>query len=245
MFITHERDVVAVDLVGRTSKLLIGPSSGSALLGHNVAYFRTGHAPGHVHVTEEEVFYVADGDGEVWIEGTPYQLRAGTAVHTPQGVVHNIHTTSAKPLRLLGLFSPHAVPGAYPNLPPLSRDLDIPPANRAPFIAYEDERPRLEDGTVPLIRTERVEVTIRRLPGGAQHDIAASGRDLVIHVLGGTGVVQEGAQVTAIEPGTAILLTGREAASLSTDVQMRLLEARTTGWQPADASERSHQNDDR
>jgi uncharacterized cupin superfamily protein len=241
MFITHERDAVAVELVGRSSKLLIGPASGSAMISHNVAYFVTGHAPGHVHLVEEEVFYVAAGEGEVWIEGTPYHLRPGTAVHTPQGVVHNIHTTSREPLRLLGLFSPHAVPGAYANLPPQSRDLDAPPTNRVSFVVYEDERSTSADDGGILLRTERIEVAIQRLATGGELELAASGRDLVVHVLEGTGALRYGPTATPVETGTAFLLTDLDAATLHADTPMCLLEARATGWRPSDTIGGPHQ----
>jgi quercetin dioxygenase-like cupin family protein len=138
VFVINERSVEPTQLAGRTSKTLISAANGSGIITHNTAVFAEGHAPGHVHRVEDEVFFVNAGEGEVWIEGVPYGLRAGTAVHTASELVHNIH--AAAPLHLLGFMVPHTVPGSYADVPPLSRDLDKPPENRASFVVYADER---------------------------------------------------------------------------------------------------------
>jgi mannose-6-phosphate isomerase-like protein (cupin superfamily) len=134
MFLIHESDVEPSELEGRTTFLLVSRSSGSRTLTHNVSYFQPGHAPGHVHDPEEEVFYVDEGEGEVWIDGVPFGLEPGTAVHTPTKVEHNVHVTGDVPMRIIGSFSPHVVPGSYPNLPARSYDLLEPPSTEAEFV---------------------------------------------------------------------------------------------------------------
>src|SRR5712692_1498773 len=124
IFLIHESDAEPYQLVGRTTRLLVGESSGSRTVTHNVSYFHPGHAPGHVHDPEEEVFYVDEGVGEVWIDGVPFALRPGTVVHTPMGVEHNIHVTGSTQMRIIGSFSTHVIPGRYLNLPPRSQHLD-------------------------------------------------------------------------------------------------------------------------
>lgn len=220
MYLTHERDVPATQLIGRSTHLLIDARSGSTHLTHNVSYFAPGHAPGHVHDPEEEVFYVDAGSGEVWIDGIPYALQPGTTVHTPQRVEHNVHVASSVPMRIIGSFSPHVVPGSYPNLPPRSRDLPYPPNERSDrVIAVADDH----DG--PVITTDRVHLERRRTEGATS--IAADGHDLVVHVLRGTGRIETPTTTATLGPGSVVLLTAAEQATIQPAGTMAWLAVRS------------------
>ena len=240
VFVINERSVEPTQLAGRTSKTLISAANGSGIITHNTAVFAEGHAPGHVHRVEDEVFFVNAGEGEVWIEGVPYGLRAGTAVHTASELVHNIH--AAAPLHLLGFMVPHTVPGSYADVPPLSRDLDKPPENRASFVVYADERSVPGEPRSELLATERVTVALVLASPGSDVTYGAYGRDLIVHVLEGGGEVRvvapltegaDGGDAGTVDAGSAILLTGDEVAVLSAREDMRLLEVRATEWAPA------------
>ena len=222
MFLIHESDVEPTELEGRTTYLLVSRSSGSRSLTHNVSYFRPGHAPGHVHDPEEEVFYVDAGEGEIWIDGIPYRLGPGTAVHTPTGVEHNVHATGDVPMRIIGSFSPHVVPGSYPNLPPRSHDLKQPPSAEATFVV----RANLGDagGAQSLISTERMTLRLRTLPAGERWQVVTKQRDQILHVLAGRARMAVGHAVYQLRAGSVVVMTCDEAGELTADEPTRLLD---------------------
>ncbi|MDP9301822.1 MAG: cupin domain-containing protein, partial [Actinomycetota bacterium] len=206
--------------------LLIGASSGSRAITHNVSYFPHGHAPGHVHDPEEEVFYVDEGTGEVWIAGVPYALGPGTTVHTPMGVEHNVHVTSELPMRIIGNFSPHVIPGRYPDLPPRSKDLPEPPQTEAAFVvrAAGGEAP-----WEPLVQTERMSVGLRLIDAGRSFHLDAGDTDLLLHVLSGSGRLRVTDATYRVRRSSVVLLVAGESASLEADGPIRALEVRGVG----------------
>jgi quercetin dioxygenase-like cupin family protein len=226
VFLIHESDAEPYELKGRTTRLLIGASSGSRALTHNVSYFPHGHAPGHVHDPEEEVFYVDDGTGEVWIEGVPYGLAPGTTVHTPMGVEHNVHVTSEGSMRIIGNFSPHVIPGRYPDLPPRSTDLPEPPRTKADFVV----RAAGGDGAwQSLLQTDRMNVGLRLISSDTPLVLDAADADLLVHVLSGSGRLRATDATYRVRRGSVVLLVAGEAANLEADGSMRMLEVRGVG----------------
>ena len=222
MFLIHESDVEPSELEGRTTYLLVGPSSGSRTLTHNVSYFRPGHAPGHVHDPEEEVFYVDEGEGEVWIDGVPFRLEPGTAVHTPSKVEHNVHVTGSVPMRIIGSFSPHVVPGSYPNLPARSHDLSEPPSNEASFVVRANQPDNNHDRSI--IATERMILRLRTIEPGDSWEIVAGGRDQIAHVLSGEARIAAGAAAYRLRRGSVVVLTGDERALVTAIEVARVLD---------------------
>ena len=62
--------------------------------------------PQHIHKTEEEAFYVLEGEvnvlvGERTIHGTP-----GSFVLIPRGTIHTFFKAGSEPAKLLAIFSP-------------------------------------------------------------------------------------------------------------------------------------------
>jgi mannose-6-phosphate isomerase-like protein (cupin superfamily) len=225
MFLIHESDVEPSELEGRTTFLLVGRSSGSRTLTHNVSYFRPGHAPGHVHDPEEEVFYVDEGEGEVWIDGVPFRLEPGTAVHTPTKLEHNVHVTGTVPMRIIGSFSPHVVPGSYPNLPARSYDLPEPPSNEAEFVVRTN---RIGQMDRPIIATDRMVLRLRAIAAGEGRQLKAGGRDQIVHVLAGRATIAVGDAVYRLRRGSVVVLSGRDAAVLAALEATLVLEVTST-----------------
>jgi quercetin dioxygenase-like cupin family protein len=60
----------------------------------------------HVHRTQEETFYVLEGECEWRIGEQLVRATAGTFVFIPPGVPHNIGNASDKPARMLMTVSP-------------------------------------------------------------------------------------------------------------------------------------------
>jgi quercetin dioxygenase-like cupin family protein len=229
--VVHEKDLPVQSLVGRKSVVLLGEGSGSELLTHSVAYFDVGHAPGHTH-TSDEVFFVHQGSGEVWLDGIPFALRPGAVVHTPGHIEHSVHTVSEEPIRLVAFACPHMVPGSYSDMAPRSRDLAEVPVATSPLVTYAPEDPSTRRVIGLSVKTDRINVAVRWLAAGQTDEIAALGRDVAINVLDGTGEVTHLGQSTPVLPGTAILLTGAESVVVGATTDLRLIEGRTTGWQP-------------
>ena len=229
MFLIHESDVEPTELEGRTTFLLVSRSSGSRTLTHNVSYFRPGHAPGHVHDPEEEVFYVDEGEGEVWIDGVPFRLAPGTTVHTPTKVEHNVHVTGHVPMRIIGSFSPHVVPGSYPNLPARSHDLPEPPSNEADFVVHVIPTDSTDRA---LISTDRMTLRLRTIDAGDIWQLQAGGRDQIVHVLAGRATVAAGNAVYRLRRGSVVVLTGTDEAVLKASEATRALDVRSLEANP-------------
>lgn len=228
MFLIHESDVEPTELEGRTTFLLVSQSSGSRTLTHNVSYFRPGHAPGHVHDPEEEVFYVDEGEGEIWVDGVPFRLEPGTAVHTPMNVEHNVHVTGDLPMRIIGSFSPHVVPGSYPNLPARSHELPEPPTNVTEFVvrANPTEAAELADG--PLIATQRMMLRLRTLAAGDRWPVRAERRDQIVHMLAGRATIAVANAAYRLRRGSVALLTDDEEAVVTALEPARVLDVVST-----------------
>lgn len=75
-----------------------------------------GRAPDHFH-TYDEVIYILDGRGVLYVEGEEAELRPGSCVHLPARVVHCLANTGESELRLLGVFRPAGSPAEayYPD----------------------------------------------------------------------------------------------------------------------------------
>jgi len=115
-----------------------------------VAYyaFEPGQHSGLHADDAEELIYVADGEGEVFVSGVQRRLEAGGFVHIPKAVEHDIYAYGDVALRLLSFYpsarvesrytemllpfhdhvlaSDIAVPGVMPQLEELDFD-DLPP----------------------------------------------------------------------------------------------------------------------
>jgi uncharacterized cupin superfamily protein len=75
-----------------------------------------GRAPDHFH-TYDEVIYVLEGEGRLFIGGEEAPLRPGSCVHLPSRLVHCLANTGDTELRLLGVFRPAGSPAEayYPD----------------------------------------------------------------------------------------------------------------------------------
>ena len=112
----HESEVEAVQLPGRDLKAIIGPRDfgPASNMCFGVAEFPMHqHAPGHVHLAQEEILYVLTGEGEFYFDGVPEAVRPGTCIYVPSGVEHSIKNTGDEVLKVIYVFSPPVVQGSY------------------------------------------------------------------------------------------------------------------------------------
>jgi quercetin dioxygenase-like cupin family protein len=105
-------------LPGRDWYYLLGPlNSGAQNLTFGLAEFPSGTlAAPHVHQGEEEIIYILSGRGAAIAGEEETRLAPGVAVFIAPGLTHQIRVDGPEPLRLVTLFSPPVMPGAYdPN----------------------------------------------------------------------------------------------------------------------------------
>jgi putative monooxygenase len=102
-------------LPGRDWFYLLGPQNSSAKnLVFGLAEFPAGTlAAAHVHAAEEEVIYILAGRGAILAGEQEIDLAPGVAIYIPPGLTHQIRAGEPEPLKLVTLFSPPVVPGAY------------------------------------------------------------------------------------------------------------------------------------
>jgi quercetin dioxygenase-like cupin family protein len=115
-----------------------------------VAYFA--FEPGQhsgLHADDaEEVIYVADGEGEIFISGRQEKLEAGGFRFVPKGVQHDIYAHGDVTLRLLSFFPSARVASTYTEmLLPfgeylISSDMP-PPMPQIQEISFDDLPPEL------------------------------------------------------------------------------------------------------
>ena len=60
----------------------------------------------HVHATEDEAWYVIDGELRFSLDGTLHSATAGAFVFVPRGSPHCFQNVGSAPARLLVLFTP-------------------------------------------------------------------------------------------------------------------------------------------
>lgn len=62
--------------------------------------------PAHCHPKEEEVIYVIEGHGRVFVEGELAELEPGCAVLFPPGAVHMVRNSGKEPMKIICFFTP-------------------------------------------------------------------------------------------------------------------------------------------
>ncbi len=101
---------------GRQFLLGVTPDCGCAAVTQFVGLVPPGRAPDHFH-TYDEVIYVLEGEGTLFIGDEEADLRPGSCVHLPARLVHCLANTGETELRLLGVFRPAGSPAEayYPD----------------------------------------------------------------------------------------------------------------------------------
>ncbi len=102
-------------LPGRDWFYLLGPQNSAARnLVFGLAEFPAHTlAAAHVHAAEEEIIFILSGAGAILAEEQEIALDPGVAIFIPPGLMHQIRADGPEPLKLITLFSPPVVPGAY------------------------------------------------------------------------------------------------------------------------------------
>ena len=111
----HVDTCTVYNLPGRDWYYMLGPQNCQTRnLTFGLAEFPSGTlAAPHTHETQEEIIYILAGEGAIITDGETVRLEPGLAVFIPPGLPHRIRADGQEPLKLVTLFSPPVVPGAY------------------------------------------------------------------------------------------------------------------------------------
>lgn len=84
--------------------------------------------PPHIHHSEDEVFYLLEGELELTVEGRASVVGAGTFVNIPKGTLHTFRNAGTRPARFLGMVAPGGFEGFFEEVGEPARDGSSPPA---------------------------------------------------------------------------------------------------------------------
>ncbi len=113
--VVQERNCRVINLPGRDWFYLLGPQNSDAKnLAFGLATFPPdSNAPAHTHDAQEEIIFILSGHGRFVSAERTAALEPGTAIFIPPGLQHQIVVTGGETLKLVTVFSPPVVPGAY------------------------------------------------------------------------------------------------------------------------------------
>ena len=111
----HVKDCTVYHLPGRDWFYLLGPQNCQTKnLTFGLAEFPGGTlAAMHTHDTQEEILYTLSGVGTILTGEQEVRMEPGLAVFIPTGLPHQIRVDGEEPLKVVTLFSPPVIPGAY------------------------------------------------------------------------------------------------------------------------------------
>ena len=111
-----------------------GEATGGALVLLENLTAPGGGPPPHVHLGEDEFFYVLDGDFEIRIGDTTHAVGPGGFAFVPRGTVHNFRNRGDAPARILVGFTPGGIEGFF----------------------REAGRPAADDGPAPAVDADEI-----------------------------------------------------------------------------------------
>lgn len=118
--IIHYSEVELKRLEGRDMRLVIAENTlGAREMSGGIIWLKPGGVtkPCHAHLKEEEIIYVVDGEGEVWVDGETAPVKTGDFVLFPKGLRHMLRNSGDAIMEVLFIFSPATDPSKY-NLYP-------------------------------------------------------------------------------------------------------------------------------
>jgi quercetin dioxygenase-like cupin family protein len=130
-----------------------------------VAYyiFEPGRHSGLHSDNAEEVVYVADGEGEIFVSGKQVKLEPGEFVVIPQGVEHDVYAYGGTELRLLSYFPAAVVQSTF-------QDPVMPMADTVVSSNMFSGGPVIREITADELPPE-----LQHLTGGAEEELPPGG----------------------------------------------------------------------
>jgi mannose-6-phosphate isomerase-like protein (cupin superfamily) len=109
--------------------LLTGAQTGGAMGVFEITVHPGGGPPPHIHHREDEVFFVLEGEVQVWLNGRTVNAPAGSCVYGPKDVPHTFKNVSQRLARMLVIVQPSGLEKFFAEFatPVASRDAEPPP----------------------------------------------------------------------------------------------------------------------
>ena len=96
---------------GRHTRVIVGPGgpveAQGFVMGH-VTIFPGGSVPVHSHA-QEEVYFIARGEGVIQIDGEQEPVRSGSYVYIRPGCVHLLRNTAREDLVMIFCYAPKGI----------------------------------------------------------------------------------------------------------------------------------------
>lgn len=112
MKIIHERDVEEKHVPGRHLRWIAADGEGldPEFCSSCVMRVEPGQTvqPAHSHPEGEELIYIIEGEGKVFVDGIIKPMKAGTAVLFEKGSVHMVRNSGDKEMKVVCFFAPGA-----------------------------------------------------------------------------------------------------------------------------------------
>ena len=112
-----------------TFKVRGDQSNGSLTALENIIAPKDG-PPLHLHINEDEAWYVLEGELRFKLGGEISRAPAGSFVFVPRGTPHCFQNVAAAPARILVLFTPAGMEGFFDRFAELPSDASVPEAFR-------------------------------------------------------------------------------------------------------------------
>ena len=110
------KDIKKISLPKRDIKVLVG--TGSPINSLNMTFGvatippKTSMDP-HAHNKEEEIIYILNGDGFVYIDGNKESIEQGSVIKLPIGSSHYLSNNSSDDMNFIFCFHPPVIIGSY------------------------------------------------------------------------------------------------------------------------------------
>ena len=109
--VIHENDVAEKKVPGRYLRWVVDGASGGLdgkFCSCCIMRVEPGQTvnPAHCHPDGEEMLYIIRGEGKVYIDGTIYPFKEGSAVLFEQGKIHMVRNTGTEELKVACFFAP-------------------------------------------------------------------------------------------------------------------------------------------
>lgn len=72
---------------------------------------QSGDAPKHIHEKSDEIQYIIEGSGSMWLGGVRQDFKPGTLIIIPKGTVHGGTIASAGPVKAIAIKLPPQAKG--------------------------------------------------------------------------------------------------------------------------------------
>jgi mannose-6-phosphate isomerase-like protein (cupin superfamily) len=191
---------------------------GAEAISLRVLEFTAGLSPGIRNAGCDEVLYVVEGTGSVYLDGSPHRVSPGTGFFLHPGVRLTVENDGQAPLTLVGSQSPD--PGASVAFePPCTSPTahrGASPAGRESLVRFSEQpTQRADDGRWFRVLVDletcgaRVTQFIGAIPPGRAPDHFHEYEE-VLCVLEGRGRFWSGENHAAIGPGSCVFLPRRQ-----------------------------------